>query len=165
MINAKKLTAAGVALILAAPWGLQLNAKSVSERYSFGERDPLPAVTDRIEQKVTKPIRVRAAQNPSRSRSMSYAASRLAKWGWHKSQMKCLLELWDRESSWVHTADNPYSSAYGIPQALPASKMKSAGKDYMTNPVTQINWGLKYIKVRYGSPCKALKHHDQKNWY
>jgi hypothetical protein len=69
------------------------------------------------------------------------------------------------ESGWSHTADNPNSSAYGIPQALPASKMSVSGKDYMTNPVTQINWGLKYIKVRYDSPCKALNHYNQKNWY
>ena len=82
----------------------------------------------------------------------------------------CLDELWDRESSWrtkknPHRAVNRSSGAYGIPQALPASKMASAGKDYRFNPKTQVNWGLNYINERYGSACKALDHHNKKGWY
>ena len=88
-----------------------------------------------------------------------------ATYGWTGGEWSALHELWTRESSWSHTADNPSSSAYGIPQALPGSKMSSAGADWKTNPRTQIKWGLDYIKGRYGSPSKALKHHDQKNWY
>ena len=53
-------------------------------------------------------------------------------------------------------ADNPSSSAYGIPQALPGSKMASAGDDWANNAVTQIRWGLGYIADRYGSPCSRL---------
>jgi hypothetical protein len=165
MINLKKLTAAGVALVLASSWGVQLNSFNVEAASVPVIKDPLPAATDRLERKVVIPIKVRAKRNPSPSRSMAYAKSQMKKWRWHKSQMKCLRTLWMNESGWSHTADNPNSSAYGIPQALPASKMSVSGKDYMTNPVTQINWGLKYIKVRYDSPCKALNHYNQKNWY
>lgn len=82
----------------------------------------------------------------------------------------CLDELWQRESTWrdkknPHLAKNPNSSAYGIPQALPGNKMKSAGEDWRTNPITQVKWGLDYIKKRYGNACAALKFHDKKGWY
>lgn len=85
-------------------------------------------------------------------------------------QWICLDELWQRESSWQtrrnpHLAVNRSSGAYGIPQALPAEKMESAGSDWRYNPITQIKWGLNYIKQRYGSACKALEHHDRKGWY
>lgn len=86
------------------------------------------------------------------------------------SQWKCLDELWQRESSWrtqsnPHLKENKSSKAYGIPQALPAIKMASAGVDYQTNPITQVRWGLDYIKKRYKNPCNALAHHNRKNWY
>lgn len=82
----------------------------------------------------------------------------------------CLDELWQRESSWQTRkrpwfAENKSSGAYGIVQSLPADKMKSAGHDWRYNPLTQIKWGLNYIKQRYGSACQALKHHDKKGWY
>ena len=70
-----------------------------------------------------------------------------------------------RESGWNPFADNPTSSAYGIPQALPGSKMASAGADWATNPVTQIRWGLGYIRDRYGSPCGAWAHSEANGWY
>jgi hypothetical protein len=70
-----------------------------------------------------------------------------------------------RESRWNHVAENPSSGAYGIPQALPGSKMASAGDDWATNPETQIRWGLGYIDARYGSPCAAWEHSEEKNWY
>ncbi len=85
-------------------------------------------------------------------------------------QWKCIDELWQRESSWrtrnkPWRARNPSSGAYGIPQALPASKMVSHGIDFSTNPYTQVDWGMDYIKKRYKTPCKALQFHDRKNWY
>lgn len=82
-----------------------------------------------------------------------------------KSQRMCVIKLWDKESNWRWWADNPSSSAYGIPQALPGRKMASAGADWKTNPVTQIRWGLKYIKDRHGSPCGAWSHSKQRGWY
>ena len=78
--------------------------------------------------------------------------------GWNDAQFGCLVKLWTKESNWRWNADNPTSSAYGIPQALPGSKMASAGADWRTNPVTQITWGLGYIAARYGTPCSAWAH-------
>lgn len=86
------------------------------------------------------------------------AMSMLAQYGWSSSQFSCLDPLWERESGWNPAAANPYSGAYGIPQALPGSKMASAGADWETNPATQIRWGLEYIKATYGSPCAAWSH-------
>lgn len=85
--------------------------------------------------------------------------------GWGEDQFSCLVTLWNRESGWRTTAGNPYSGAYGIPQALPASKMASAGADWATNPATQIEWGLGYISGRYGTPCGALGHSNSRGWY
>lgn len=81
-----------------------------------------------------------------------------------QKQMKCLVELWDRESGWYQKSGSP-KRAYGIPQALPGSKMSEAGSDWATNPATQIKWGIPYISYRYGTPCEALQHHDNHNWY
>ena len=81
------------------------------------------------------------------------------------SEFDCLDSLWEKESGWDIHADNPSSSAYGIPQALPGSKMASAGPDWETNPVTQIRWGLGYIQDRYGSPCGAWGFKQGHNWY
>ena len=85
--------------------------------------------------------------------------------GFSSDQWSCLDSLWQKESGWNHRADNPSSSAYGIPQALPGSKMSSAGSDWETNPATQIRWGLGYIEGRYGTPCSAWAHSRANNWY
>lgn len=79
-------------------------------------------------------------------------------------QMGCLVMLWDRESGWYQKSGNP-KEAFGIPQSVPGNKMASAGADWQTNPETQIDWGTDYIDDRYGTPCEALKHHDDHNWY
>lgn len=86
--------------------------------------------------------------------------------GWTGDQWNCLDQLWQRESGWRHTVANyEGSGAYGIPQSLPASKMASHGADYLTNPTTQIRWGIDYISSRYQTPCGALAFHDSNNWY
>ena len=87
----------------------------------------------------------------------SFGFSQSTQWG-------CLYNLWMRESGWVVDAQNA-SGAYGIPQALPASKMATAGSDYLTNPATQIKWGLGYIKSTYGTPCAAWNFELQNNFY
>lgn len=89
----------------------------------------------------------------------------LAEFGFGADQWSCLDSLWTKESNWRVDADNPTSSAYGIPQSLPGSKMASAGADWATNPVTQIRWGLGYIEDRYGTPCSAWAHSRANNWY
>jgi hypothetical protein len=87
-------------------------------------------------------------------------------YGWgNDAQYNCLNALWQRESGWNTFAANPYSGAYGIPQALPGSKMASAGADWQTNPATQIRWGLSYIGADYGSPCGAWNHSQAYGWY
>ncbi len=85
--------------------------------------------------------------------------------GWGEDQFTCLVKLWNRESGWNVTASNPYSGAYGIPQALPGSKMSSHGSDWDTNADTQIRWGLDYIAGRYGNPCGAWGHSESVGWY
>ncbi|MFM9918696.1 transglycosylase SLT domain-containing protein [Lacisediminihabitans sp. H27-G8] len=84
--------------------------------------------------------------------------------GWGEDQFACLVSLFNRESHWNVYAANP-SGAYGIPQALPGSKMASAGADWATNPATQISWGLGYIAARYGTPCGAWGHSQSTGWY
>ncbi|MEV7466103.1 hypothetical protein AB0O20_06260 [Streptomyces kronopolitis] len=92
------------------------------------------------------------------------ARQMLGEFGWSQKQWPSLDKLWTKESGWRWNAANP-SGAYGIPQALPGSKMKSAGADWRTNPATQIKWGLKYIKGSYGSPAAAWRHSQSVNWY
>jgi hypothetical protein len=89
----------------------------------------------------------------------------LSEFGFGSDQFGCLDSLWTRESNWRVNADNPSSSAYGIPQALPGSKMSSAGSDWAYNPETQIRWGLGYIAARYGTPCGAWGHSQSHGWY
>lgn len=103
------------------------------------------------------------ANHPNRSRS--YARILMREFNWDNKQFECLNKLWERESNWKHTADNPKSSAYGIPQALPGSKMASEGSDWETNPKTQIRWGLRYISQRYENPCNAWNFFQRKNYY
>lgn len=79
-------------------------------------------------------------------------------------QFPCLEKLWSKESGWNETAGNP-SSAYGIPQALPGTKMATAGSDWETNPATQIKWGLTYIKNKYSTPCAAWQKFLDQGWY
>lgn len=105
--------------------------------------------------------RTRLADLDPRAVARQLAAAR----GWGATQFSCLDSLWTKESGWSHTADNPSSSAFGIPQALPGSKMATAGPDWRTNPVTQVRWGLGYIAASYGTPCAAWAHSQSNNWY
>jgi uncharacterized protein YabE (DUF348 family) len=89
----------------------------------------------------------------------------LPSYGFSDSQFGCLVSLWNKESHWNVYAQNGSSGAYGIPQALPGSKMASVGSDWRTNPTTQIKWGLGYIKGRYGTPCSAWSHSQRYGWY
>jgi hypothetical protein len=81
-----------------------------------------------------------------------------ATYHWSAAQVKCLNTLWSGESHWNYQAHNYYSGATGIAQAMPGNKMDVVATDWRTNPVTQIKWGIRYIYIRYGTPCKALSH-------
>jgi hypothetical protein len=105
-----------------------------------------------------------APVTPSGS-AQQIALGMLGSYGWSSSQFSCLVSLWNQESGWNVTASNPSSGAYGIPQALPGSKMASAGPDWQTDAATQIRWGLGYIKADYGSPCGAWSHEEADGWY
>jgi len=82
-----------------------------------------------------------------------------------KHQFRFLNWLWTRESSWNKYATNPYSGAYGIPQAMPGSKMAACGSDWRTNAKTQIRWGMRYIRHIYGTPRAAWAHEVDDGWY
>jgi hypothetical protein len=86
-------------------------------------------------------------------------------YGFTEKEYKCLNQLWTQESNWNYKSRNKKSGAHGIPQALPASKMNVVSTDWRTNPVTQIRWGLRYISIRYETPCKAWAKHKRSNWY
>jgi hypothetical protein len=111
-----------------------------------------------------QPARQAAVTTPSGSPEQ-IAGQMLSQFGWSSSQFSCLQPLWERESGWSLTAENPTSGAYGIPQALPAAQMSSAGADWQTDAATQIRWGLTYIQGRYGSPCGAWAHEESDGWY
>lgn len=90
----------------------------------------------------------------------AYARGRLP-----AAQYACLDRLWVKESGWRWNAGNRSSGAYGIPQALPGSKMATAGADWRTNPITQVRWGLGYVGGRYGTACAAWAHWLDHGWY
>jgi len=105
-----------------------------------------------------------SAPPPSPGTAQAIAYSLLPSFGFSTDQFGCLDNIWSRESGWRYNAANA-SGAYGIPQALPGSKMASAGPDWQTNPTTQIKWGLGYIKGRYGTPCDAWAAWQVQGWY
>jgi len=101
--------------------------------------------------------------NPGTAQSIAY--NMMSSFGFDpKTQFGCLNNIWTRESGWRYNAENA-SGAYGIPQALPGSKMASSGADWQTNPATQINWGLGYIKSTYGTPCNAWAFWQAHGYY
>ncbi|MEL0319413.1 MAG: transglycosylase SLT domain-containing protein [Aquiluna sp.] len=112
-----------------------------------------------------RPITVRRAPTPEPGSVKAFALAQVESKGWDYDQFSCLVKLWERESNWRWNATNKSSGAYGIPQSLPATKMAKAGADWRTNPETQVRWGIGYIDGRYGSPCAALVHSDEHNWY
>lgn len=139
------------------------------------ERTEISSVV--LEEPVNKIVQVRANQTTSRSSSsrtyisgsvaeyQAYARARCSAYGWSTADFNCLVALWNKESKWNPNAYNASSGAYGIPQALPASKMATAGTDYRTNYKTQINWGLSYISSKYGSPSAAWSHSKSTDCY
>ncbi|MBW8486677.1 lytic transglycosylase domain-containing protein [Actinomadura parmotrematis] len=105
-----------------------------------------------------------AASNPSAQQNKAYGRKMSALKGWGGC-WSSLETLWDHESGWNERAENPGSGAYGIPQALPGSKLASAGPDWRTSSPTQIAWGLGYIKARYHDPCGAWAWWSSHHWY
>jgi hypothetical protein len=120
------------------------------------------AAADRVRAAAARRARaMRDAQRNPKDIARMMASDR----GWGSGQFSCLVSLWNRESGWNYRAQNASSGAYGIPQALPGSKMGTVAADWRTNPVTQIRWGLNYIADRYGTPCGAWGHSQATGWY
>lgn len=146
-------------------------------KYQNGEEKEKEIISEKIiKEPVNKIVEVRTKAvtsrgNTSRASSgtaaeaQAYAQQRCAAYGWSDSDFNCLVALWNKESGWNVNAHNSSSGAHGIPQALPASKMASAGSDYLTSYQTQVNWGLNYIKSRYGTPTAAWNHSVSTGWY
>jgi hypothetical protein len=123
-----------------------------------------PAVKAPAAKAATAAVAGQAAPAPSGS-PQQVAEGMLGRFGWSGGQFSCLEPLWEHESGWNVTAENPSSGAYGIPQALSGTMMASSGPDWQTNAATQIRWGLTYIQGRYGSPCGAWAPEESDNWY
>ncbi|WP_426995992.1 coiled-coil domain-containing protein [Pseudarthrobacter sp. N5] len=125
---------------------------------------PAPSVNNPVPPAIVSPAVPGGAVNDPAG-AQSYASARSGAYGWGQDQFQCLVKLWTQESSWLTTATNPSSGAYGIAQALPPGKYASAGNDWISNYHTQIDWGLGYIRDRYSSPCGAWNHEISLGWY
>ena len=138
-------------------------AAAEADAAAAAESADSPAASD--SSSVGSPSPVYAGAGTSAGDAQAIARGMIGGYGWGDDQFGCLVALWDRESGWNSQAHNTSSGAYGIPQALPGSKMASAGADWQTNAATQISWGLGYISGRYGSPCGAWSHSESVGWY
>jgi len=163
--QARQQAAAEAAAAAAAAQAAANNPGPGSSGADNSGAGPVPTTPDPAPQPpvVVPPDTGGAANDPAGAQS--YASGRLGSYGWGQDQFQCLQLLWTQESSWLTTATNPSSGAYGIAQALPAGKYASAGSDWLTNYRTQIEWGLGYIRDRYGSPCGAWDHEVSIGWY
>lgn len=159
-----------VAVLITGIWAVEWSGHSTNVV-------PAPAkATAQAPVKVKVKVKVKRHERVSRSYTRTFTAPQTgsnrrlgkelaANHGWTGEQWDCLNNLWEKESGWSTRSSNSSGSAWGIPQALPGSKMKSAGTDWRTNPSTQIAWGIGYIDNRYGSACKAWGHWQSHNWY
>jgi septal ring factor EnvC (AmiA/AmiB activator) len=145
-----------------ASYRAELVAKHNAEIAQYAKDHPAPVVQP---VQASSPTPTGSGVVDDTAGAHAYAQSVLGNYGWSSDQYQCLVNLWNQESGWRTSALNVSSGAYGIPQALPADKMATAGLDWQTSYVTQINWGLGYIKASYGSPCGAWAHEVAHNWY
>ena len=130
----------------------RVEASQRAAKKHLAERRAAAARADRSERATT----------PSGARTLGRQLS--AGHGWSAGQFTCLDTLWTNESGWQLHAQNS-SGAYGIPQALPGTRMSTAGSNWRNSATTQIRWGLNYVDARYGTPCGALQHWRSHHWY
>jgi hypothetical protein len=148
-------------VIVVAGWALALSAVALGPAATSSAAWPAgarPAV--HLVSSVTP-----AAGQASQPTPRQIARRMLRSFGWRLHQFRYLNRLWDVESSWNVYAQNPWSGAYGIPQAVPGAKMGSAGADWRTSATTQVRWGLGYISAVYGTPRRAWIHEVADGWY
>ena len=156
-LNASVLAAVESRAASLAETGTQIEATEVAVQAQLAADR---AAAEKAAAEAAKPKGGTRAQNKELGRHLAQQI-----YGWGADQFACYDNIIMRESLWDQHADNPTSSAYGIPQALPGKRMASEGADWKTNPETQIRWGLKYIKERYGTPCKAWSFKRARGWY
>lgn len=148
--------------------GVVLNGKSYVSAYDTAEGTVVKPLSGAMGYRIPKGgFQAGGTSGKDPASAKAYAKAHLSKYGWAASQFSPLDSLWTHESGWRYNAQNPNSPAYGIPQADPGSKMASAGADWRTNPATQMNWGLPYIKSTYGTPAHAWALWQQRSphWY
>ncbi len=118
---------------------------------------PAVAITTEITRTNPKCKDLNLTLSQNKKFAKKYAFIKVEQIGWNEKEWEALLVLWTKESRWDYTANNPKSTAYGIPQMLNMPE---------DTPLTkQVDLGLKYIKKRYKTPTLALKHHNKKGWY
>lgn len=147
---------------LAAEARAEARKKAAAKRKALAERKRKAAARKRAEL-----ARIKAqGYEPGTTDPREIAKQILKnKYGYGGNQYQCFNNIIMRESEWNIHATNASSGAYGIPQALPGSKMASVGADWRTNPATQITWGIEYMKDTYGSPCGAWGFKSSHGWY
>lgn len=152
-------TVAGTDQVVADTAALQASFTAAQEKKAADD-----AAQAAAEQAAAEAAALAQANTPDGARAT--ARQMMAdRYGWGEDQFSCLNSLWNKESGWNYQAYNASGGATGIPQALPGSKMASAGSDWQTNAATQIAWGLGYISSVYGTPCSAWGHSQASNWY
>lgn len=161
VISGSALAVAALIALVAAPSALAGPVARSSAVTSVGSAGSM---------QVLRQVRVATALAPAGTQPNQQAPQQIARrmlrsFGWTGRQFKYLDLLWEAESSWNLSAENPSTGAYGIPQAVPGSKMSAAGPDWQTDAATQIRWGLGYISAAYGSPRGAWEHEVTYGWY
>jgi hypothetical protein len=174
-----KSNVAGAAAINAIPGSHALAVLEAERQQLIAMTDATQTLTVVTKPKLASPGKIAASSPTTTSTGTTYiptappdptgaeaiAQSIMGGFGYPPATYyNCLYDLWQRESGWSYDAENP-SGAYGIPQALPGSKMGSAGADWQTDPATQIRWGLGYIKGQYGNPCAAWAYEEANGYY
>jgi len=161
-----QLTSASQPQLVVAPQS-ELHEEEILRAYLTSQANAQKAAVEKAaavkKKAATKKKRKEQAEESGTPQQI--AEGMLGQFGWSSGQFSCLDPLWARESGWNVYAYNAGSGAYGIPQALPGSRMASAGPDWQGSASTQIRWGLEYIQDTYGSPCAAWTHEEADGWY
>lgn len=155
---------ATAASVTPAPFNPQVQPQTQTFLTAARDYNPSSSTQTGRQNPPTGPVPKGSLPKASPAQAKAFAKKAMGAFGWHSSQWPFLDMLWTRESGWRWDAVNP-SGAYGIPQSLPGSKMATQGKNWKTSAATQIIWGLKYIKQRYGSPQAAWAHEQTHGWY
>ena len=154
--------ASPIASLIMSPSGETFGERAATVSRSLGAGRGSASTTQNVAAPAANTAPATPVPTPSVDDARSFALAEIG-----AVQFSCLDALWQHESDWDPSAENPSSGAYGIAQALPAAQMASIGQDWMLNPITQARWGLEYIAARYGSACNAwsfwLRHYP--HWY